>query len=40
LKSLAPSSWRLIFGALLAAIVIFAPGGLMGLVGRARPRSA
>ena len=39
LKSLAPSSWRLIFGALLAAIVIFAPGGLMGLVGRARPRS-
>jgi branched-chain amino acid transport system permease protein len=40
LKSLAPSSWRLIFGALLAVIVIFAPGGLMGLVGRARPRSA
>ena len=39
LKSLAPSSWRLIFGALLAATVIFAPGGLMGLVGRARPRS-
>ena len=39
LKSLAPSSWRLIFGALLAAIVIFAPGGLMGLVGRHRPRS-
>jgi branched-chain amino acid transport system permease protein len=39
LKSLAPSSWRLIFGALLAVIVIFAPGGLMGLVGRARPRS-
>ena len=39
LKSLAPSSWRLIFGALLAAIVIFAPGGLMGLVGRNRPRS-
>jgi branched-chain amino acid transport system permease protein len=40
LKSLAPSSWRLIFGALLAAIVIFAPGGLMGLVGRVRPRRA
>jgi branched-chain amino acid transport system permease protein len=40
LKSLAPSSWRLIFGALLAVIVIFAPGGLMGLVGRVRPRRA
>jgi branched-chain amino acid transport system permease protein len=41
LKSLAPSYWRLIFGALLAAIVIFAPGGLMGLVHRRRPlRSA
>jgi len=37
LKSLAPSFWRLIFGAILAAIVIFAPGGLMGLVRRARP---
>ena len=37
LKSLAPSSWRLIFGAILAAVVIFAPGGLMGLVRRARP---
>jgi len=24
--------WRLIFGAILAAIVIFAPGGLLGLV--------
>ena len=24
--------WRLVFGAILAAIVIFAPGGLMGLV--------
>jgi len=29
--------WRLIFGALLAVIVIFAPGGLMGLFGRNRP---
>jgi branched-chain amino acid transport system permease protein len=29
--------WRLIFGAILAVIVIFAPGGLMGLFGRARP---
>lgn len=29
--------WRLIFGAILAALVIFAPGGLMGLiVGRPR----
>ena len=37
LKSLAPSFWRLIFGAILAAIVIFAPGGLLGLVRRARP---
>ena len=36
LKSLAPSSWRLIFGALLAAVVILAPGGLMGLVRAAR----
>jgi len=26
--------WRLVFGALLAAIVIFAPGGLMGLYSR------
>src|SRR5262249_9931059 len=26
--------WRLVFGAVLAAIVIFAPGGLMGLFGR------
>lgn len=25
--------WRLIFGAILATLVIFAPGGLMGLVG-------
>lgn len=29
--------WRLVFGAILAAIVIFAPGGLMGLVARRRP---
>ncbi len=29
--------WRLIFGALLAFIVIVAPGGLMGLFGRDRP---
>ena len=29
--------WRLIFGAILAFIVIFAPGGLMGLFARARP---
>ena len=29
--------WRLIFGAILAVIVIFAPGGLMGLFARARP---
>lgn len=30
--------WRLIFGIILAALVIFAPGGLMGLIGgRARP---
>jgi branched-chain amino acid transport system permease protein len=28
--------WRLVFGALLAAIVIFAPGGLMGLFARTR----
>jgi branched-chain amino acid transport system permease protein len=35
LKSLAPAFWRLIFGAILAAIVIFAPGGLTGLVRRA-----
>jgi ABC-type branched-subunit amino acid transport system permease subunit len=27
--------WRLVFGAILAAIVIFAPGGLMGLFARA-----
>jgi len=25
--------WRLVFGAMLAALVIFAPGGLMGLIG-------
>ncbi len=29
--------WRLVFGAILAVIVIFAPGGLMGLFTRARP---
>ena len=29
--------WRLIFDAILAFIVIFAPGGLMGLFARARP---
>jgi branched-chain amino acid transport system permease protein len=29
--------WRLVFGAILAAIVIVAPGGLMGLFGRRRP---
>ena len=29
--------WRLIFGAVLAFIVIFAPGGLMGLLSRRRP---
>jgi branched-chain amino acid transport system permease protein len=28
--------WRLIFGAVLAFIVIFAPGGLMGLFARRR----
>jgi branched-chain amino acid transport system permease protein len=32
--------WRLIFGAVLAAIVILAPGGLMGLVSRVRPFEA
>jgi branched-chain amino acid transport system permease protein len=29
--------WRLVFGAILAVIVIFAPGGLMGLFTRCRP---
>ena len=29
--------WRLVFGALLATIVIAAPGGLMGLLARRRP---
>jgi branched-chain amino acid transport system permease protein len=29
--------WRLVFGAILAAIVIFAPGGLMGFFARPRP---
>jgi branched-chain amino acid transport system permease protein len=32
--------WRLVFGAILAAVVIFAPGGLMGLVARRRPLEA
>jgi branched-chain amino acid transport system permease protein len=32
--------WRLVFGAVLAVIVIFAPGGLMGLFGRLRPAEA
>jgi branched-chain amino acid transport system permease protein len=40
LKSLAPAVWRLIFGALLAVVVIAAPGGLMGLLRRARPVEA
>jgi branched-chain amino acid transport system permease protein len=31
--------WRLVFGAILAALVIFAPGGLTGLFARARPRA-
>jgi branched-chain amino acid transport system permease protein len=30
--------WRLVFGALLAVIVIVAPGGLAGLFARGRPR--
>jgi branched-chain amino acid transport system permease protein len=29
--------WRLVFGAILAVIVIFAPGGLMGFLARPRP---
>jgi branched-chain amino acid transport system permease protein len=28
--------WRLVFGAILAALVIFAPGGLLGLFARRR----
>jgi len=32
--------WRLVFGALLAIIVIAAPGGLMGLLVRRRPAEA
>jgi branched-chain amino acid transport system permease protein len=32
--------WRLVFGAILAAVVIFAPGGLMGLLARRRPLEA
>jgi branched-chain amino acid transport system permease protein len=31
--------WRLVFGAILALVVIFAPGGLMGLLAR-RGRAA
>ena len=31
------SYWRLVFGAILAVIVIFAPGGLMGFFARPRP---
>jgi branched-chain amino acid transport system permease protein len=30
--------WRFVFGAILAALVIFAPGGLMALVGRRAAR--
>ena len=29
--------WRLVFGAILAALVIFAPTGLAGLMARRRP---
>ncbi len=32
--------WRLVFGAILAFIVIFAPSGLMGLFARRRPAQA
>jgi branched-chain amino acid transport system permease protein len=32
--------WRLVFGAILALIVIFAPDGLVGLVTRRRPAPA
>lgn len=32
--------WRLVFGAILAFIVIFAPAGLMGVLARARPAEA
>jgi ABC-type branched-subunit amino acid transport system permease subunit len=32
--------WRLVFGAILALIVIFAPEGLMGLVTRRRAPAA
>jgi branched-chain amino acid transport system permease protein len=32
--------WRFVFGAILAALVIFAPGGLMGLCARGRPVEA
>ena len=29
--------WRLVFGAILAVLVIAAPEGLLGLLGRRRP---
>jgi len=29
--------WRFVFGALLAVVVIFFPGGLLGLLARERP---
>ena len=32
--------WRLVFGAILAFIVICAPSGLMGLFARRRPAQA
>jgi ABC-type branched-subunit amino acid transport system permease subunit len=32
--------WRLVFGAILALLVIFAPTGLAGLVQRVRPAQA
>jgi branched-chain amino acid transport system permease protein len=32
--------WRLVFGAILAVVVIAAPGGLMGLAARLRPPRA
>jgi branched-chain amino acid transport system permease protein len=32
--------WRLVFGAILAILVILAPGGLMGLLARTRPLAA
>jgi branched-chain amino acid transport system permease protein len=32
--------WRLVFGAILAGLVLFAPTGLAGLVTRRRPAEA